>query len=260
MGLKWEEESELRLLLPRPLRFSQSSCAAELLQNTASLPVLQQGVTEGPPTSSGVWFCSNALLLCFSNHSSAVPVLFRAALTTELFVHHNKWFPVLQVNLFLSCLQRQLEQAPGHRAGAELAVPQQSGGQNVPGGGRAGQSLPVGLCSCSSIRRVLSLDGNGVWAGTCFPMVCCVSARAEPPCLWGWALTEGQWLSVGSPDHTCWAGCWQKTLAPVWKDLEEPPALSLSLSTGCPAARGDRGSPGLWQHLRGGQWQRGAAQ
>lgn len=199
MGLQWEEESELRLLLSRPLRFSQSSCAAELLQNTPSLPVLQQGVTQGPQTSSGVWFCSSALLLCFSNHNSAVPVLFRAALTTELFVHHNKWFPVLQVNLFPSCLQRQLEQAPGHRAGAELAVPQQSGGQNVPGGGRAGQSLPVGLCSCSSIRRVLSLDGNGVWAGMCFPMACCGLSKGRAPVSVGLGTHRGAVARCGEP-------------------------------------------------------------
>lgn len=146
-----------------------------------------KGSLRGPKTSRGVWFCSSALLLCFSNHNSAVPALLRAALTTEMFVHHNKWFPVLQVNLFPSCLQRQLEQALGHRARAELAVPQhsQEGRMylHLSGAGRAGQALPVGLCSCSSIRRVLSLGGDGVWAEMCLqggPMVWCASAKAKP--------------------------------------------------------------------------------
>lgn len=181
-----------------------------------------KGSPRGPQTSRGVWFCSSALLLCFSNHNSAVPALLGAALTTELLVHHNKWFPVLQVNLFPSCLQRQLERALGHRARAELAVPQHSQEGTVylhlPAGGRAGQSLPVGLCSCSSIRRVLSLGGDGVWAEMCFqlgPTVCSASAKAKPQCLWGWALTQGQWLCVGSPGHMCWAGCCQKPLGSI---------------------------------------------
>lgn len=148
MGLQWEGESELRLLLPRPLRFSHRSCDAELLQNTPSLLCCSEGSLRGPKTSSGVWFCSSAPLLCFSNHNSAVPALFAAALTAELSVHRNKWFPVLQVNLFPSCLQRQLEQTPGHRARAELAVPQQSQEGRVflhlPGEGEQGGHFQQG--------------------------------------------------------------------------------------------------------------------
>lgn len=141
---KGEEESELRLLLPRPLRFSQSSCAAELLQNTPSLPVLQRGVTKGPQSQQwGV-----VLLQCFSSHSSA-------ALTAELFVHHNKWFPVLQVNLFPSCLHRQLEQAPGHKAQAELAVPQRMGRMcpHLPGEGEQGAHFQRG-CALAHLSDV----------------------------------------------------------------------------------------------------------
>lgn len=76
VGLQWEEESELRLLLPRPLRFSQSSCAADLLQNTHSLPVLQQGVTEGPQNQQrGVVLlqCSSAVLFQPQLSSSCTP-------------------------------------------------------------------------------------------------------------------------------------------------------------------------------------------
>lgn len=105
-----------------------------------------KGSPRGPKTSSGVWFCSSALLLCFSNHSSAVPAPFGAALTTELLAHHNKRFPVLQVNLFPSCLQRQLEQALGHKAQAELAVPQRMGRMclHLPGEGEQGGHLQWG--------------------------------------------------------------------------------------------------------------------
>lgn len=76
-----------------------------------------EGSLRGPQNwhciACGMRFCLvslllGSLLLYFSNRKIAVSVLFEATLTTELSVHNDKWFPVLQVNLFSSCVQRQL--------------------------------------------------------------------------------------------------------------------------------------------------------
>lgn len=88
-------------------------------------------------------------------------------------------------------------------------------------------------------------------------MVWCVSARAKPRCLWDWALTEGQWPCVGSPDHTCWAGCCQKPLGSAWKDPGRAPlpcpSLQAALQHGVIAGRRGFGSIFVVASGNGGQ-------